>query len=90
MSPVQTVRSGGTPARSAASSIARVVAYSWRGGLRSSMLTDAGQMLLAAILLTAILIVVFPPPVRSGLPSVPPAVHLAGVTFLALAAVQVR
>ena len=65
------------------------VAYSWRGGLRSSILTDAGQMLLAAILLTAILIVVFPPLVRSGLPNVPPAVHLAGVTFLALAAVQV-
>ncbi len=65
------------------------IAYSWRGGLRSSMLTDAGQMLLAAILLTAILIAVFPPLVRTGIPSVPPAVHLAGVTFLALAAVQV-
>lgn len=46
-------------------------------------------MLLAAILLTAILIVVFPPLAAVGLPSVPPVAHLAGVTFLGLAAVQV-
>ena len=65
------------------------IAYSWRGGLRSSMVTDAGQMLLAAILLTAILIVVFPPLAAVGLPSVSPVAHLAGLTFLGLAAVQV-
>ncbi len=34
--------------------------YAWRGGLRSSLLTDAGQMLLAAVLLVAVLVAVFP------------------------------
>ena len=55
--------------------------YAWRGGLRSSLLTDAGQMLLAAVLLVAVMICVFLPLVRTGLPDVPPAAHLAGITF---------
>lgn len=63
--------------------------YAWRGGLRSSLLTDAGQMLLAAVLLVVILIAVFPPLLERGIPEVPMAVHMAGVTFAALAAVQV-
>ncbi len=63
--------------------------YAWRGGLRSSLLTDVGQMILAAVLLIVVLIAVFPPLARTGLPSVPDGVHLAGVTFLGLALVQV-
>ncbi len=63
--------------------------YAWRGGLRSSLLTDAGQMLLAAVLLVVVLIAVFPPLIERGLPAVPAPVHMAGVTFAALAAVQV-
>jgi Na+/proline symporter len=64
-------------------------AYSWSGGLRSSLLTDAGQMLLAAVLLAVVLVVVLPPVATQGLPATPGPVHLAGLTFLALAAVQV-
>jgi hypothetical protein len=63
--------------------------YSWRGGLRSSLLTDFGQMLLAAVLLAAVLMVVLPPLVARGLPPVPADVGLAGLTFVGLAAVQV-
>jgi SSS family solute:Na+ symporter len=63
--------------------------YAWRGGLRSSLLTDAGQMLLAAVLLVVVLVAVFPPLVERGLPEVPAAVHMAGVTFAALAAIQI-
>ena len=63
--------------------------YAWRGGLRSSLLTDAGQMLLAAVLLVVVLVAVFPPLMEHGLPDVPDTVHWAGVTFMALAAVQV-
>ncbi len=65
------------------------VHYSWRGGLRSSLLTDAGQMLLAAVLLTVVLVAVFPPLVERGLAEVAPEVGLAGLTFVGLAAVQV-
>ncbi len=63
--------------------------YAWRGGLRSSLLTDAGQMLLAAVLLVVVLIAVFPPLLERGLPEVPSALHMAGVTFIGLAAIQV-
>jgi len=63
--------------------------YTWRGGLRSSLLTDAGQMVLAAVLLVVVLIAVFPPLLERGLPATPPAMQLAGLTFAGLAAVQV-
>lgn len=63
--------------------------YSWRGGMRSSLLTDAGQMLLAAVLLAIVLFAVMPPLAERGLPQVSPEVSLAGFTFLCLAAVQV-
>ena len=65
------------------------VYYSWRGGLRSSLLTDTGQMLLAAVLLTIVLVAILPPLAEAGIPEVPPAVSLAGMTFVGLAAVQV-
>ena len=63
--------------------------YSWRGGLRSSLLTDGAQMLLAAVLLAAVLIVVGPGLSDRGLPVVSREVSLAGFTFLGLALVQV-
>lgn len=63
--------------------------YSWVGGVRSSLLTDAGQMFLAAILLTAVLLYVIPPLVENGIPPVSDEISIAGITFLALAAVQV-
>jgi Na+/proline symporter len=65
------------------------VYYSWRGGLRSSLLTDTGQMLLAAVLLTVVMVVILPPLAAAGVPDVTPAVGLAGMTFVGLAAVQV-
>ncbi|MGE5145231.1 MAG: Na+/proline symporter [Candidatus Eiseniibacteriota bacterium] len=63
--------------------------YSWTGGLRSSLLTDLVQMLLAAVLLVVILAVVGPGLVEHGLPEVPAPAHAAGVTFALLAFVQV-
>ena len=73
----------------AAAITAFTVYYSWRGGLRSSLLTDTGQMLLAAVLLAVVLIAVLPPLAAHGLPQVAPEVSLAGLTFAGLAAVQV-
>ena len=63
--------------------------YSWLGGLRSSLLTDGAQMLLAAALLVAVLATVGPGLAVTGLPAVSPASHAAGLTFCGLALVQV-
>jgi len=63
--------------------------YSWRGGLRSSLLTDGAQMLLAAALLVAVLATAGPGLAASGLPDVGPAASAAGITFCGLALVQV-
>ncbi len=65
------------------------VYYSWRGGLRSSLLTDGAQMILAAILLACILFVVWPDLASRGLPEIPASAHMAGLTFCGLALVQV-
>lgn len=65
------------------------VYYSWRGGLRSSLLTDGAQMILAAVLLVAVLAVVWPGLWSRGLPDVPESAKLAGLTFCGLALVQV-
>lgn len=62
--------------------------YSWRGGMRSSLLTDGAQMLLAAALLVAVLATVGPGLAASGLPDVGPISHAAGLTFCGLALVQ--
>jgi len=62
--------------------------YSWRGGLRSSLLTDGAQMLLAAALLVAVLATVGPGLATSGLPDVGPVSRAAGLTFAGLALVQ--
>ena len=65
------------------------VYYSWRGGLRSSLLTDGAQMILAAFLLVAILSIIWPALAERGLPEVSAGRSLAGVTFCGLALVQV-
>ncbi|MDX1485488.1 MAG: Na+/proline symporter [Alphaproteobacteria bacterium] len=65
------------------------VYYSWRGGLRSSLLTDGAQMILAAVLLACVLFVVWPGLASRGLPEIPASAHAAGLTFCGLALVQV-
>ncbi|TCS63445.1 SLC5/6 family protein [Varunaivibrio sulfuroxidans] len=62
--------------------------YSWRGGLRASLLTDGAQMIMAAVLLVIVLAVVGPGLGRTGLPQVAPAARDAGITFFVLALVQ--
>jgi Na+/proline symporter len=65
------------------------VYYSWRGGLRSSLLTDGAQMILAAVLLVMILTIVWPGLATRGLPVIPDGAQMAGITFCGLALVQV-
>ncbi len=69
------------------------VFYSWRGGLRSSILTDAMQMLLISILLVVTLVAMAPAFMQTGLPTlasgaITPAMQAGGLTFTALALVQ--
>ena len=65
------------------------VYYSLIGGLRSSLLTDSAQMVLAAVLLVVILVVIGPGLANQGLPAVDAETSLAGLTFCGLAFVQV-
>ena len=65
------------------------VYYSLLGGLRSSLLTDGAQMLLAAVLLVIILAVLGPGLVSQGLPPADRDTTLAGLTFCGLAFVQI-
>ncbi len=64
------------------------VFYSWRSGLRGSLLTDGGQMILASVLLVGILLFIMPEIVDRGLPQMPQAASMAGWTFAGLALVQ--
>ncbi|MBF2079306.1 MAG: Na+/proline symporter [Synechococcales cyanobacterium T60_A2020_003] len=63
--------------------------YSLLGGLRSSLLTDSAQMILAAMLLVVILAALTPGLATEGLPVVDQDTQLAGLTFCGLAFVQV-
>ena len=65
------------------------VYYSLLGGLRSSLLTDGAQMILAAVLLVIILIVLGPGLSQRGLPVVDGDTQAAGLTFCGLALVQI-
>jgi len=62
--------------------------YSWRGGLRSSLLTDGAQMVLAAVLLVVIALFVWPDIGAGGLPGVGATASAAGWTFCGLALIQ--
>jgi Na+/proline symporter len=77
----------------AAGVMAFTLFYSWRGGLRSSLITDAMQMLLLGLLLAVVLITLGPELAQSGIPrvangGVTEAMQSAGLTFFALAMVQ--
>ena len=65
------------------------VYYSFRGGLRSSLLTDAAQMVLGAVLLIVVLATIGPGLAETGLPDVGKPARMAGLTFCGLALVQV-
>ena len=63
--------------------------YTWRTGLRGSLLTDGAQMVLAAILLGGVMWFVMPDMVQKGILQVSESMHWAGLTFCGLALVQV-
>lgn len=65
------------------------VYYTLIGGLRSSLLTDGAQMVLAAVLLVVILATVGPGLAREGLPVVDADTRSAAVTFCGLAFIQI-
>ncbi len=65
------------------------VYYTLLGGLRSSLLTDGAQMVLAAVLLVVILATVGPGLAREGLPVVDADTRSGALTFCALAFVQI-
>lgn len=65
------------------------VSYAWSGGMRASLLTDRLQTIVAFVLLGVVLAVLFPGLEAKGLPEVPSGVQQAGLTFCALALVQV-
>ena len=62
--------------------------YSWRGGLRSSLITDGAQMLLMAVLVVVVLSTLGPDLFVSELPEVDESTLVSGITFLCLALVQ--
>ncbi len=64
------------------------VIYTWRGGLRSSLLTDAVQMIFAGLLLAIILYVISPPLIKEW-PQTTPDMKGAALTFCLLAFVQI-
>ncbi|VEP16962.1 Na+/proline symporter [Hyella patelloides LEGE 07179] len=63
--------------------------YTLKGGLRSSLLTDSAQMLLAGLLLAIILTALFPHFILNGFPVVSQETERAGLTFCGLALVQI-
>jgi Na+/proline symporter len=65
------------------------VFYSLKGGLRSSLLTDALQMIYVSVLLGIILILLGPGLVKQGLPQTSEVELGGGLTFCLLALVQV-
>jgi Na+/proline symporter len=65
------------------------LSYAWTGGMRASLLTDRLQTLVIFVLLGVVLAVLLPGLESKGLPAVDDAARNAGLTFCALAAVQV-
>ena len=65
------------------------VSYACSGGMRASLLTDRLQTFIAFILLALVVSLLLPGLHQHGLPATPPGVAGAGLTFCALAGVQV-
>lgn len=65
------------------------VAYAWTGGMRASLLTDRVQTAAVFVLLAVVLAVLFPALASHGLPPVSARTTDAGLTFCALALVQI-
>lgn len=63
--------------------------YAWTGGMRASLLTDRLQTVLVFVLLGIVLAILFPDLQSHGLPAVDGATKQAGLTFCALALVQI-
>ncbi|MGZ0654935.1 Na+/proline symporter [Coraliomargarita sp. W4R72] len=64
------------------------VIYTWRGGLRSSLLTDAVQMIFAGLLLAITLFVISPPLIQDW-PRATPDMTGSALTFALLAFIQI-
>ncbi|MBK5650121.1 MAG: hypothetical protein I4N50_00710, partial [Rhizobium sp.] len=65
------------------------LSYAWSGGMRASLLTDRLQTILVFGLLGVVLAVLLPDLETRGIPSVDDDTRNAGLTFCALAAVQI-
>lgn len=65
------------------------VSYAWSGGMRASLLTDRLQTLIALVLLGLVVALLFPALRQHDLTTVPAGTQAAGLTFCALAAVQI-
>jgi Na+/proline symporter len=64
------------------------VIYTWRGGLRSSLLTDALQMIFAGVLLAISLFVIAPPLIHDW-PTATSEMNGSALTFALLALIQI-
>jgi Na+/proline symporter len=64
------------------------VVYTWRGGLRSSLLTDALQMIFAGLLLAITLFVISPTLIHEW-PQASPDMNSSALTFALLAFIQI-
>jgi SSS family solute:Na+ symporter len=65
------------------------LSYAWSGGMRASLLTDRLQTAVIFVLLGVVLAILLPGLESKGIPAVDDAARNAGLTFCALAAVQI-
>jgi len=65
------------------------LSYAWSGGMRASLLTDRLQTVVIFVLLGVVLAILLPGLESKGIPAVDDAARNAGLTFCALAAVQI-
>ncbi|MFZ2158900.1 MAG: hypothetical protein WAV72_22660 [Bradyrhizobium sp.] len=65
------------------------LSYAWTGGMRASLLTDRLQTVVIFALLGVVLAILLPGLESKGIPAVDAAAQNAGLTFCALAAVQI-
>lgn len=65
------------------------LSYAWTGGMRASLLTDRLQTVVIFALLGVVLAILLPGLESKGIPAVDDAARNAGLTFCALAAVQI-